>query len=412
MGNLIKVALVEIDIKKQYQELTKISFKKNLKINNMKNQFNSKLKIFTILISLTFLSCEVDDSSFDSVEDSNDLYEGQTISGKAVGETVELKNIQGLCPNTKDAQIFEGSREFAGPVQVNTLIKLFIDRCGPQDQIKADIKLYLKGFQSGTKLKQSWVKTVYSAPIGKRIGSILDRPTGKFQEYAIGYTYQDLNLANRFTFFDDILPEAGSEWPFSCNDGPSYNVRNKHWFVKRLDIIGDTGKEDVSNDINCSCDSKITNIEFKDIYIVLEEPYEYVSRYDYKVQNRWRKNYLQDNGFNAFTGNFANSSDWKFERVGNSKYYRIKSKTHNTFLHARYGKPEMHDGTISMGSLDHWELEPIQIMEGTCKKTYFRIKSSNGYYLHTEYGGLGLKRNVPRGWYSAMWCIYYNFIII
>ncbi len=377
----------------------------------MKNYSKMRLRILAVFFLILTISCEKDDSIFYPEMDTNAIKEKPLVNSNFVAKRtfmqISLGSINNLCPNTRDAELFEGSTEFRGPVKVTRLVKLYIDHCdGSQDKIKSRVYIYMKGVNSNTKLKQSWVQTHYTAPQGKRIGSIWDPDNQRWSTYSIGYSYSDKAQADRFDEFDQTLPEAGWEGPFWCNDGNSYKLTNKYLFETNFNIIADTGKDDISVDRNCHCDSKINNITLNNVVISLEEPYEYIGTGSYRVSNRHSKNYLKQNGNTATVGNYDVLSDWIFERVNNTKYYRIKSKKHQTYLHAEYGRPELLENVPIGWHSAMWELEPVEAFSGPCRITYFRIRCRHrGLYLHTQYGPLWLMQNVPKGWYSAMWSI-------
>jgi hypothetical protein len=58
-----------------------------------------------------------------------------------------------------------------------------------------------------------------------------------------------------------ILPGAGAEFGI-CSDGETYSRDVNINFLRIVTLIGDTGAEDVSDDADCKCDSRIESIEF------------------------------------------------------------------------------------------------------------------------------------------------------
>lgn len=60
--------------------------------------------------------------------------------------------------------------------------------------------------------------------------------------------------------------------PFICKDGIPFEVKNNNLkgIVKSIKLIADTGYKDVSDDNNCHCDSKILDIEFNKLNVVLK----------------------------------------------------------------------------------------------------------------------------------------------
>jgi hypothetical protein len=67
-----------------------------------------------------------------------------------------------------------------------------------------------------------------------------------------------------------ILPAAGAELAF-CNDGEVQTRRPVGELLRGISLIGDTGNEDVSDDTDCHCDSRIDNILFNRLEIVFSE---------------------------------------------------------------------------------------------------------------------------------------------
>jgi hypothetical protein len=65
------------------------------------------------------------------------------------------------------------------------------------------------------------------------------------------------------------LPAAGPEFAF-CNDGDIHTRALVDNFLTSISLIGDTGNEDVSDDIDCNCDSRIESIAFNHLEVVYE----------------------------------------------------------------------------------------------------------------------------------------------
>ena len=67
------------------------------------------------------------------------------------------------------------------------------------------------------------------------------------------------------------LPAAGPETP-PCNDGTPHRLvkageRGLHDLLLGVEVIGDTGAEDISPDRNCQCDTHVSRLSLNDIRI-------------------------------------------------------------------------------------------------------------------------------------------------
>jgi len=97
----------------------------------------------------------------------------------------------------------------------------------------------------------------------------------------MGYSLENTAPVRIFTgnFGPGTLPAAGGEG-IPCNDGESYAFSVTDSPVTMLvKIIGDTGGDDVSDDNDCHCDTKIDYIEllnfavyFNDVEVPLQFP--------------------------------------------------------------------------------------------------------------------------------------------
>lgn len=69
-------------------------------------------------------------------------------------------------------------------------------------------------------------------------------------------------------------PSAGAEFGLGCNNGPiipSSAFLISGGLVTGVEMIGDTGGDDVSDDADCDCDSRINRIEFARISVLLAD---------------------------------------------------------------------------------------------------------------------------------------------
>lgn len=67
-----------------------------------------------------------------------------------------------------------------------------------------------------------------------------------------------------------ILPAAGPEFGI-CSDGETYSRDIESDFLRIVTLIGDTGENDVSDDADCRCDSRVESIEFHPFTVVFAE---------------------------------------------------------------------------------------------------------------------------------------------
>ncbi|MDW8054995.1 MAG: membrane dipeptidase, partial [Anaerolineae bacterium] len=66
--------------------------------------------------------------------------------------------------------------------------------------------------------------------------------------------------------FDASLRAAGAEFG-ACNDGEQHEIRITEGPVSRMVVIADTGGDDISDDENCGCDTKIVSLEFRPLRV-------------------------------------------------------------------------------------------------------------------------------------------------
>jgi len=179
-----------------------------------------------------------------------------------------------LCPNTTDGHLVAGNRHFDGPVNASLNIRMYID--ASKTKIYYDVKLIEEAVNNDTKIEASWVnRLVYTAPEDFRIasfrrecgarnlqGNYISRICSSNDDGSDGQTY----------FF--VLPESGGESkPFYYNDGKQVNkLGGRNSIVEHMSLIGDTGSEDVSDDRDCTHDSKILDIIFRGFEVNLVKP--------------------------------------------------------------------------------------------------------------------------------------------
>jgi hypothetical protein len=89
--------------------------------------------------------------------------------------------------------------------------------------------------------------------------------------FYLGFDLNDrpLNQSASYTLSEQRLNGAGSEFGI-CNDGEKYNFGIGSTLLNFIQVIGDTGAEDVSDDGDCGCDTRINVIEFYGLDVLFE----------------------------------------------------------------------------------------------------------------------------------------------
>lgn len=67
-----------------------------------------------------------------------------------------------------------------------------------------------------------------------------------------------------------LLEKAGAE-AIACNDGTPSDFAHGDPLVRITSLIGDTGGDDVSDDADCHCDTRINYIAFSDVNVFFED---------------------------------------------------------------------------------------------------------------------------------------------
>lgn len=147
-----------------------------------------------------------------------------------------------LCPTTR----IRGDADFGG----GPSIKCSVDLRVKDNTVEAII--YFKAEETkgdNSTVEQTFIQKLWSAPENTKIESISSPKIFKISF---------------------IGPKAGIEIGV-CNNGEVINVpiRKSRELVKSIQIIGDTGGSDISNDSNCECDTQISRIEFNPITVNL-----------------------------------------------------------------------------------------------------------------------------------------------
>ncbi|WP_159025744.1 RICIN domain-containing protein [Aquimarina sp. Aq78] len=160
---------------------------------------------------------------------------------------IEISDFGQFCPNTRDGHLISGDREFSGPV--NHKISVVFSLSNDNKTIKSIVVLNMDERNSEskneTKIKAIWEKDIYEAPEGKYIKDF--KLSGE-ENYSL---YESISV-------DGFTGKSGSEVFWSCNDGKTYVRENKGFYFS---FIADTGSDDISDDRDCRCDSRINSIK-------------------------------------------------------------------------------------------------------------------------------------------------------
>lgn len=141
-----------------------------------------------------------------------------------------------LCPFVTNMP--EGSgRDFEGGPHINSKVRLEV-----RDRRRVVAIVYFKASRGHASVEQTWEKEIYQAPEHEEIVRIITP------------AHSEVNFTGN---------GAGAEFGI-CGDGSpvEINLEALQNPVRSISIIGDTGYDDISNDENCACDTKINFIKF------------------------------------------------------------------------------------------------------------------------------------------------------
>src|SRR6266700_318994 len=148
-----------------------------------------------------------------------------------------------FCPH----QLVSGDREFSGHgPKVNISVSLVNLK---NQALAVHIEFDAKETQSNwSEVKGSWQQVIYRAPAGKMIAGILSGSASYVRNY--------------------ICPAAEADL-FGC-DGPVLKPGiDGTGPVKEIRIVGDTSGDDISDDDDCTCDTRIVKITFLPVKLKL-----------------------------------------------------------------------------------------------------------------------------------------------
>lgn len=151
--------------------------------------------------------------------------------------TIVPNVVRDLCPNN----LVRGDAEFGGGPFIRIGLRVLVQNNTGVQKVMLQTNFYARerGADEST-LDHRFNSMVYTVPLEYKIIRINSNPTS------------ELNI------FD--APRAGSELPFGCNDGDVIVKRFPNGVGKSIRLIADTGAADISDDLDCSCDSKILQI--------------------------------------------------------------------------------------------------------------------------------------------------------
>lgn len=160
-----------------------------------------------------------------------------------------------LCPIAQENPL--GGRNFAGPVVVHADVQLTTDGV----RVFADFTVSAQGLVAGIPR----VSTDF-API-----ILFDASLPEHRERLRGF-----RITRVFPDHGSATGEGGPIEGFEfigCNNGPRIpreSIRIRGGLIRDIEMIGDTGNDDISNDRNCRCDTQVRSVTFSPIHLVFE----------------------------------------------------------------------------------------------------------------------------------------------
>ena len=184
------------------------------------------------------------------------------------------KSLGEFCPNRKDHKV-SGNNEFGSGPFVNGKLDFTHDG----KKVYVSITLELAAPNNGSKILAVWNKNlVYTSP-KKITGFAVEGKDPSKVEVVRKVTSYFGNTGKDKSGHRTPLPTAGAEF-MSCNEGKAYWLTdsgtisyegNEMRDIKaRVNLIGDTGGSDISDDRDCRCDAKIKKIEITGLQVQVE----------------------------------------------------------------------------------------------------------------------------------------------
>jgi hypothetical protein len=175
-------------------------------------------------------------------------------------ESIEIRPQPfGLCPNMREGRL-TGDREFGTISNIFNGIAENTGHGGPRVRSTVSVRIspdssalladvYLKMIEPGgdrSTLEQNWTREIWKVETGKKIIGIE------------GDLYSEVQFRDKGAGAETLL----------CNNGEvkSPPIQGGR-LLTSIQIIGDTGNEDISDDLDCNCDSQIKSIVFNPIQV-------------------------------------------------------------------------------------------------------------------------------------------------
>jgi hypothetical protein len=182
--------------------------------------------------------------------------------------TADVAPLIRLCPNLKKHRS-GGDREFGGPVEVRGAVEL--RRNG--SKLFADVDLSFREKNGDT-----WIRYRETVPVDAGLAYYeavqgFFPPISPWADKATQLDRSQVKQGLRSVIMPHTFPGAGGEFG-GCNDGkvfsfPSHKIKGN--LVQELHIIADTGGDDVSEDDNCHCDTRVEKITFKPFGLLIKD---------------------------------------------------------------------------------------------------------------------------------------------
>jgi hypothetical protein len=163
---------------------------------------------------------------------------------------INLENIRGLCPTNHT----RGDREFSGHGP-HVKLKVTLSMQNDNTEIWANISFSaVETVSDWSTVEGNWDFKVYTTPSGRKLKEIImDKIT---------------------TFEENLLNPGGFELFYNSNKtNHNYidSLSKQFWSpVYEVKIVGDTGGNDISDDNDCNDDTRIEEINFRQLTVIFE----------------------------------------------------------------------------------------------------------------------------------------------
>lgn len=301
----------------------------------------------------------------------------QVKNGCVVIPQVRAFNLGEKCISSIYGHLLNNHREFDGPVIVKGQISLSSSK--DFKNITCKLSISMEGTKSNTpKIQAKWSDIVYTAPQG----------------FIIPHVYKSIQIPRT------VLPRSGTEWGLGCNDGEKHII-NLVGSNGIIELIADTGAEDISDDADCGCDSKILRVlipsfmfKIKCEDMITEKSGKYRLKNKQKNANltdqlKFKRNPKADNN----TKEYSDEVLFYIERNDmNSNVIHIKSEKNGKYLSVVNGKLVYVD---KKGNNTAWVTQRME-------NGYYRIvHRDTGYVLHSGTNGAVVSKDKNDS--SSLW---------